>query len=173
MKRLMHLLLYAGLALGLLGCNGPQVNITEVLNHGQCRKLDDGLQLISMQALPGIRGARLLELEAPADAGTESSSQPPSPTDGDITLVAISKGTQPTAGYLFELMSAEADGLVVKLTYTWRTPEPGSMVAQVMTSPCSVVQLETSSKDVEQNRIEAVTAWVDGDLFGRIELNRD
>lgn len=168
-KRLLPMLICPGLALGLFSCGGPQVNITEVLNHGQCRKLDDGFQLISMQALPRIRGARLLQPETPTDAGTTA--LPPS--DSDITLVAISNGAQPSAGYHFELMSAEAEGLVVKLTYAWRTPDPGAMVAQVMTSPCSVVQLESVSKDAKQKKIEAVTASVDGALIGRIELNRD
>jgi hypothetical protein len=159
--------LCAGVALALLGCSGPQVNITEVLNHGQCRKLDEGLQQISMAALPGIRGARLLQLETPPDPAAAP------PRETDITLVAISKGTQPTAGYHFELLSAEADGLVVKLSYAWRTPEPGAMVAQVRTTPCSVVQLEVLDKPASQNKMEAVTAWVDGKAFGRIELQPD
>jgi hypothetical protein len=163
-KLLMRISVCAGLALGLLGCSGPEVNITEVLNHGQCRNLDEGFQQISMQALPGIRGARLLKLDPLSDPPTDATIT--STANSNFLLFAISKGPQPTAGYQFELMTAEAEGLVVKLDYAWRAPEPGSMVAQVRTTPCSVVQLETSSK------VEAVSAWLDGAAFGRVDLKQ-
>ena len=159
MTLLLHQSLCAGLLLGLLGCSGAEVNITEILNHGQCRKLDVGLQQITMQALPGIRGARMLKLDATTDLTTAPVSS------GEVLLVAISNGAQATAGFHFELMNVAADGLVVKLNYAWRTPEPGAMVAQVRTTPCSVVQLEAFGK------IQAVTALLDGQPFGRIELD--
>jgi len=154
-KTLNVLLLASGF--GLFGCSGAPVNVTEVLNHAQCHALDKGFALVNMSELPRIRGARLLTLpEAPRHEQNVVAAK--------FSLVAIFNGNQPTTGYQFELLSATAHGLEVRLNYAWQTPPRSSMQAQMITAPCSVVQIDHGNQDV------TVSAWVDGSEFGSLEL---
>jgi len=61
----------------------------------------------------------------------------------DSYLVLINMGQQSTAGYVLE-MDATAYVLrdhVAVIPVLWKEPEPGSMQAQVITSPCLLLQV--------------------------------
>ena len=51
------------------------------------------------------------------------------------TAVAIFLGTRPSAGYAVAITGVERDGQALVVTYRERTPDPGDMVAQMMTAP--------------------------------------
>lgn len=155
------------LALLLAGCSNPAVNVSEIFNHHQCQSLRSGFVQVGLTELPQIRGVRLLAPpsdEAPASPPTSSGSD--DADDADVLLFAISRGSQPTPGYGFELTEARSNGDEVELRYVWQVPPPDAVLAQVITSPCSVVQLSPASA------VTAVSAWLDDDLVGRIELGR-
>jgi hypothetical protein len=70
------------------------------------------------------------------------SSRPLPPVDFDREMVvAVFAGTRPTAGYAVTITAARAqgDGLVVE--YAVKAPSPGSMTAQVLTSPYAIAAL--------------------------------
>ena len=159
MKQLIYVTTSLFACLSLIGCGAEPVNITEVLNHSQCNHLRTGLSQIEFADLARIRGTRLLTSPGAA----------PEPATGvgaelGVLLFAVSKGSQPTPGYRFELMGVQAQGTEVELRYAWLVPLEEAVLAQVVTSPCSVVQLP------DQPQVSAVSAWLDGQELGRIEL---
>lgn len=147
---------------GVASCAGEPVHVTEVLNHGQCSKLRTGLTRVAETDLPEIRGVRLLhEPTSPTNAAPQLQAAIPS---SEPLLVASSNGSQPTPGYAFALREARAEDKEVQLKYTWIVPAQDAMLAQVVTSPCSVVHIDNAVQ------VTAVSAWLDDTLLGRIEL---
>lgn len=55
------------------------------------------------------------------------------------SLVIVTLGQKPTAGYSVGLESAQADKRTLKLAMKVNSPAPDMMVAQVITSPCVVL----------------------------------
>jgi hypothetical protein len=144
----------------LLGssCSTPAVEVTEVLNHGVCKTLDKGISRVQFGDLAKIRGSQLLTPGEPAavDAELEVS---------DVLLVAVSNGSQPTPGYGFELQSVGGNIEEVRLEYRWLKPAPEAVMAQMITSPCSVVRLHSEQPP------QAVSAWLDGNPLGTLDLS--
>ncbi len=137
------------------GCQGgPPVEVSEILNHAMCKTLRKGLTVVEYDQLADIRGARMLN--APASE--------PTPESATGTLLAVSNGSQPTPGYAFELREARADGANLVLDYAWREPPADAVLAQVVTSPCSVVRV------VNATNARSVAALLDGAEIGRVEL---
>lgn len=160
----MNGLLLPGFACAALltgGCQQTPVEVSEVLNHGMCQTLRTGLTVISQDELPDIRGARLLN--APANDGRQGKDGGADAADEDV-LIAVSNGSQPTPGYAFKLEAAEARGDEIILKYSWMQPAPDAVLAQVVTSPCSVVRL------VNAGRAASVSARLDGTELGRAKL---
>ena len=126
--RLAALLILAG------GCaeDAATLNVTTVLNYNQCQGLEPGLTSVDYAAVAGIRGGTLLGMTQPDDTDP----------DDDLLLVAISRGQQPTPGYGFTLEEARREGGTAVVSVRWKTPEPGAVLAQMMTHPCLVIGLE-------------------------------
>jgi len=144
------------ICLAASACAGSPVEVSEIMNHGLCNTLTAGVARIAYADLARVRGARLL---------TPSQTIPDEATAEDPTLVAVFNGEQPTPGYGFELVSATAHGTELVLDYHWLSPAPGAVMAQVITSPCSVVQIARAEK------VSAVTVKLDGAEFGRLRLD--
>ncbi len=150
-------LLLAIVPLIAAGCqSSPPVEVSEILNHGLCKTLRKGLTVVDYDRLADIRGARMLNArQADPEPGSESATG---------TLLAVSNGSQPTPGYAFELREARADGTHLVLDYTWREPPPDAVLAQVVTSPCSVVRIFNAGS------ARSVAALLDGAEIGRVDL---
>ena len=115
----------------LNACAAKDISVTEVMNHSLCNNLTVGVQRITYADLARVRGAQLL-----TPPGTE-----PSAPEPEMLLIAVFNGEQPTPGYGFELQKASAHTDQVVLTYRWLSPSPDAVMAQMITSPCSVVEL--------------------------------
>jgi len=135
-------LLGAALLTMLLGgcASREPLAVTEVLNLGSCKVMRPGVNRVDWRRLAEIRGSRLLGMESAPDA-----------PEGELALVAISRGTQPTPGYTFELNSAWIDRSagaqratgVVELG--WVTPPADAVLAQVITHPCIVLGVDAGA----------------------------
>lgn len=147
-------------ALGLMlaaGCSAPAVEVNEVFNHSLCKTLRKGINLVEFGDLATIRSSQLLSSSDPDNASAAAPL-------GDIILVAVSNGSQPTPGYGFELNTVSGDIAEVRLNYRWLTPAADAVMVQMVTSPCSVVQIQSTTPPA------AVSAWLDGKLLGRLSL---
>ncbi len=136
----------------------PPVEVSEVLNHSICQKLRTGLTIVEEARLPTIRGTRMLNAPAP--------SPPANPADSGDVLIAVSNGSQPTPGYAFKLEAASAEDNEIVLSYLWITPAEDAVLAQMVTSPCSVVRI------AHAGRAHAVSATLDGRDIGRVVLTQ-
>ncbi len=150
--------LLAWVMAGCASCSAPAINVTEVLNHSLCNSLPDGISRVEFADLAKIRGTTLLD--AAGESGAESVAEPL----GGVVLVAVSKGSQPTPGYGFELQSVDGSNAEVRLQYRWLTPAPDAVMAQMLTSPCSVVQIHSDQLPA------TVSAWLDGVLLDKLVL---
>ena len=158
----------------LTGCSQPSVGVSEVLNHQRCNGLVRGIREIQMHDLAKVRGVQMLQAPTTsaksAAPAHEQSNQDAGATP--ISLFAVSNGSQPTPGYGFELLNATAAKEDVQLHYAWRTPAADAVLAQVITSPCSVVQLTSEpGTDRPMPKISTVSAWLDDELLGRIAIS--
>jgi hypothetical protein len=81
-----------------------------------------------------IEGGRLLGAEPKSTPLVDFASN---------TVVMLSMGQQPTAGYLVSVTAASVHLASRALTVNtlWKLPEPGSMQAMVITHPCAVFGL--------------------------------
>ena len=123
------------LAFGAAGCAGPTpIEAVAVLQHGQCQGVDSGVTRVDYADLAGIRGSNLLSLSTP-DGGEA----------GNLLLVAISRGQQPTPGYALSLNSASAEGTTALIRVRWDSPSADAVLAQMITHPCLVVGLPSAS----------------------------
>ena len=81
--------------------------------------------------------------------------QPPKVEFAREMVIAVFMGSRPTAGYTISIISA----LVVKGTmivrYTESMPKPGSMTAQIITSPYHIVGIATAPvADVKFEKVD-------------------
>ncbi len=113
------------------GGGGPEVSLVEVLNHDHCEIERAGAKLVGIEEVARIRGGRLLA--APDE---------PDPTSGELLLIAVSRGQQPTPGYGLKLLEGSMKGDVVTVRLAWTEPPPDAVLAQVITHPCIVIGLE-------------------------------
>ena len=124
------------LALSVLagGCDtDPTIEGTVVRRHDQCTGLQAGVTLVDRDAVAAIRGGNRLDT-----AGGDTV------PDGDLVMIAISRGEQPTAGYGFDVDGFRREPGTAVVDVTWTTPSPDAMVAQVITHPCVVVGIAES-----------------------------
>ncbi len=69
--------------------------------------------------------------------------RPPVVVDFDrCVVVAIFAGERPSGGYRLEITGARYENKELDVRYLLRTPKPGSMVTQALTSPYTVILLE-------------------------------
>nr|WP_252738133.1 protease complex subunit PrcB family protein [Marinobacter salexigens] len=69
-------------------------------------------------------------------------------------LLFVTLGERPTSGYSLSLSSAQSTTSTLQLAVTMRSPAPGTMTAQVITSPCVVVAVP--ARDWSQIRVSGV-----------------
>jgi hypothetical protein len=145
------------------GCQASTpIAAVELFSHANCNGVTKGIQQIQFADLAGIRNVQMLT--SPASDGAL---QPGKDTQAqDVLLFVISNGNQPTPGYGFELAKTDATSNEVELHYRWRTPAADAVLAQVMTSPCTVIQLDAHPD------LATVSAWLNDTLLGRVVLQQ-
>ncbi|MCR9259510.1 MAG: protease complex subunit PrcB family protein [Pseudomonadaceae bacterium] len=153
----------AGLCWILSGCQaGTPITAVELFSHANCQGVSKGIQQIQFADLATIRNVQLLSSPA---TRAEDQSDTQSQLD-DVLLFVVSNGNQPTPGYGLDLTATETTNDEITFRYRWRTPAADAVLAQVMTSPCTVIQLDAHPD------LTAVNAWLDGTLLGRVELKQ-
>ena len=89
----------------------------------------------------------------------QHSSEPVPKIDFSRTMVVgVFLGTRPTAGYEVTIVTARAEGGVVVVEYRERRPAPGTLAAQVLTSPFHLVRLPQQSGRVEFRQLDGPSA---------------
>ena len=146
-----RLVALSGLALVLGACGSAQSVQVQVLYQSErCPATQPGVQVIS-----------------DADAWTEWQRERDtqfffSPNDSDdaatvpdfdgVTVMVISMGQKPTPGYSIEISGGEvADGSLT-ITSVWQEPAEGTILPQVLTSPC--IEVSVPSAQYNAVRIE-------------------
>ncbi|MFT7651550.1 MAG: hypothetical protein ACI9ON_000645 [Limisphaerales bacterium] len=114
----------------LTGCTPGVVEVTEVLNYQSCKTIQSGAKWVDFEQLAELRGAVITEETLALPKG--------------LHLLAVSKGTQPTAGYAFGLLNSDADRRALNIRLSWQQPTSG-MHAQTLTSPCIVIGISTEA----------------------------
>lgn len=72
----------------------------------------------------------------------EHSGEPPPTVDFSRSIVVgVFVGSRPTAGYQVDIATVKSDGGLAVVEYRERRPAPGTLVAQVLTSPFHLVSL--------------------------------
>jgi hypothetical protein len=66
-----------------------------------------------------------------------------------FAVAGVFLGTRPTAGFSVEITAARRAGEGLVVEWIERKPEPGQMVAQVLTSPFHLVTIPADSKTIE------------------------
>ncbi len=130
-------------------CSSQSVEVAEILNHSLCQSLRKGLNVVHFEDLAKIRGVEMLT---------------PPEMPQNVLLLAVSNGSQPTPGYRFELVEASARQQQLHLNYRWIKPSEDAVMSHMVTSPCSVIQINT------QAELAAVEAYLDSETLGRVEL---
>lgn len=162
---MLPLLILPVITVALAACNHQQPVISEIMNYQQCRNVAEGIQQITLQQLAGIRGSRLLQ---PADETRHD----PLTTPG--TLFSIYAGSQPNSGYALILEQAYLEKGEVQLHYRLQTPAAGTITAQVVTRPCSVIQIDSASGADEnaEPTYDRVVVWLDNKKIGEAAVSR-
>ena len=103
-----------------------------------------------MQQLASLKGSRLLTPPSQQQQAGDAADQA-APTS---QMYAIYDGRKPTGGYQLTFSQVkEMD--TWEMHFTLIQPEPGSVVTQAMTQPCSVIMV-TGQTD------KALSFWLDG-----------
>ena len=133
------------------------VDVSEIMNHGRCAHLEPGATWVTLDELAEIRGVQLLGMETPqaTPQASQVSSELPSQH-----LLAVSNGSQPTAGYAFELGRVSASGNAIELYLNWHKPDADAYVAQVLTSPCAVFAVA--------GYFESLSIYIDNEHFASL-----
>jgi hypothetical protein len=71
---------------------------------------------------------------------------------GKEMVVAVFLGTRPTAGFSVEIVGAREEGAALVVSYRETRPQPGSVAAQVLTSPYHFVAVPKHG-DVKWERV--------------------
>ncbi|MDA1076926.1 MAG: protease complex subunit PrcB family protein [Proteobacteria bacterium] len=126
----------------LAGCTNQSLDVSEVMTYHDCRNLTAGVHKISFEDLAGLRGSQFVD--GPPD-------RTPVETPEDLTLIAISKGDQPTPGYSLTLADpiSSSDGRTARITLVWSSPPEDAVLAQVMTHPCLVISVRGAADTLE------------------------
>ena len=161
LPRSVELLMLSTLICVLSGCQaGTPITAVELFSHANCQGVTKGIQQIQFADLANIRNVQMLTSPTSSEAHKDT----PDTQLEDVLLFVISNGNQPTPGYGLDFADTQTTANEVALRYRWRTPAADAILAQVMTSPCTVVQLDAHPD------LTAVSAWLDDTLLGRVTL---
>lgn len=130
------------------GCKADrEVPVEVVLSSPHCGGQGEGLSVGRLRSVEELRARAPLEttLGGPAEAAAE----PPALDLEREAVLVVRMGQRPTAGYAIELARPVAlvKGKVAAVQIALRSPAPGAMTAQVVTSPCLVVKLPKEGID--------------------------
>jgi hypothetical protein len=126
-------------ALLAAGCDRQRaIEATTVLSDEHCQGLPAGVTPVTWIDVDALRHGHLLGNAPPATNDAR---------DEDLLLFAISRGEQPTGGYVLRLeaIRREPGGAVIDIH--WSMPPADAMVAQVITHPCLVVGIPQQHLD--------------------------
>jgi hypothetical protein len=70
-------------------------------------------------------------------------------------VIAVFAGTRPSAGYSVEIVTIDATGEQIAVTYRERAPRPDEMVAQMLTQPYHIVRTPTRPGKVSFKRTDS------------------
>ena len=105
-------------------------------------RADQAKRLRTRQLLLEPRAPQTDQVHKQTASKQQATPQPSSPAaQNATTTLLVSKGSQPTPGYGFTWIGASADSGNLDIELSWQEPDPNSMRAQVITSPCLVVEL--------------------------------
>jgi len=146
-------LLALPLAVSLAACSavgvdsGKVAEVRQITQSDHCGLSGPGLVYIDsaedLEPLLGVSGQNLsTRLVREVDLASEH-------------LVFVTLGQRPTAGYSVALDKAHTSGNTLSLDMLMKQPEPGMMVAQVITTPCAVVAVP--GVEWEQIRVAGIT----------------
>lgn len=125
------------LAVSLTACSsvgsdsGKVAEVRQITQSDHCGLSGPGLVYVDsagdLESILGVSGQNLsTRLVREVDLANEH-------------LVFVTLGQRPTAGYSVALDKAHVSGNTLSLDMLIKRPEPGMMVAQVITTPCAVV----------------------------------
>jgi hypothetical protein len=69
-------------------------------------------------------------------------------------VVGVLLGTRPTAGYRVDIVAVRMDGSRAVVEYRERSPSPGALLAQILTSPFHLVRVAGRPSDVEFRKVD-------------------
>ena len=69
-------------------------------------------------------------------------------------VVGVFLGSRPTGGFLIEVVGAREEGGALVVRYRETRPPPGSVAAQILTSPYHIVALPARAGDVRFEKTE-------------------
>lgn len=85
----------------------------------------------------------------------EHSAEPPPTVDFSRSIVVgVFVGSRPTAGYQVDITTVKSDGGLAVVEYRERRPAPGTLVAQVLTSPFHLVSLPRGVDTIQFRNID-------------------
>lgn len=111
------------------GCAGePPPGVSQVMSRADCKQIDKGARLINYDELAKLRGANLIEMDAPQE------------TPDALRLIAISLGKQGVPGNRV-VVSAVTSANASELTITVDLDEPAwdQLREQATANPCLVL----------------------------------
>ena len=116
--------------LWLAGCFGKDIAAYPAFASDQCKAAGKGVAEVTFDDLAKIRGAKLLDANVDT-AGTR--------------LFVISRGRKATPGHGISLVGVRRRGDVLQISVQADEPEQGTMLPQVLTSPCLVVAVDEAA----------------------------
>ena len=134
-----RILIVVCLGILLLSCGGgeeslPVRNLDVIYRGQQCPPVTGDMALLdSRQALDRFLDA----------AGTGMTPNVPAPDFSRELVLVVAAGQKSTAGYSVGLASAEAPVTAGQLQLPITLEEPGDVAAQVITSPCLVLSIDS------------------------------
>lgn len=140
MNKLTRALLILFTLHSISACSGTLLPVRTIYNSTQCATTKPGMSALSTQQ----------ELDEAINTHqpvfSEKQAQAPRPDFDNESVVLLALGQQNTAGHNIVLSGKQAqiknNQLVLPVTIS--SPEPGSMQAQVITSPCLILVLPKS-----------------------------
>jgi hypothetical protein len=87
-------------------------------------------------------------------AGHDPDRQAPEIDFTKETVVAVFLGSRPTAGYAVDVVSVTRENGKLVVKYRETKPQPGLMLAQVITSPFDIVAIPKSDDEVTFQKVD-------------------
>lgn len=70
-----------------------------------------------------------------------------------VIVLSIFMGTQPSAGYAVEIVGVRNEGATTRVEYREMRPSPGTLSAQMLTSPFHLVSIPRTTNPIEFRKL--------------------